>query len=107
MVLAGSLLGRPITAENTLQVHFIMMQRIARRIARVWRKRCLSIRIKALSNIAKYVADIDSNEVYLEQTMYLNLQDIYKKTMSPAWDKTNQPQDKKPTITPKKKHGKK
>ena len=45
------------------------------------------MRIKALSNIAKYASKIDSNEIYLEQTLYLSLQTIYEMAMGAPYHK--------------------
>ena len=68
-----SIAGRPLLIENTLFSHYSQMQKVARRIQRVWRKRCLRMRISALANIADYVAKINDKVIYVEQTVYLNL----------------------------------
>ena len=59
-VLGNSLVGRPITLENTLHVHYILLSRVAGKLQRVWRWRCLRMRTMTLAKIARYVSKIDS-----------------------------------------------
>ena len=58
---------------------------MARRIQRCYRKWCLRQRINTLINIAKYVSQIESNKLYLEQTVYIHLESIFAEATSPPW----------------------
>ena len=46
---------RLITAENTPYAHYVLLERVARRIQRCYRKFSLRQRVNTLINIAKYV----------------------------------------------------
>ena len=45
------------------------------------------MRISALVNIADYVAYINDKIIYVEQTVYLNLQSLFERASDPAWFK--------------------
>jgi len=69
----NSLVGRSVTLDNTKYTHYVLIMIIAKRIQRFYRIKCLKRRIDTLTNIANYVAAIDSKKIYLEQTVYMNL----------------------------------
>ena len=48
-------------------------------------------RINALVSIGQYVSKIDSKKVYLEQTMYLHLEEIFKRATGAPWVYKNAP----------------
>ena len=82
-----SLVGRPITLENTLHVHYILLSRVAGKLQRVWRWRCLRMRLNTLANIAKYVSKIDSARLFMEQTIYNRLEQLFKRVAGAPWHK--------------------
>ena len=86
-VLGPSMVGRLITLENTLYSHYVIIQRVARRIQRSFRRWRLRIRLSCLINIAEYASQIDSNELYLEQTTYRYLESIFKRATGAPWHK--------------------
>ena len=94
-VLGPSILGRSITLETTIHHHFMIIQRVARRIQRCFRRWSLRMRLNCLINIAEYASQIDSNEVYLEQTMYRNLELIFKTATGAPWHK---PKDEQTVV---------
>ena len=64
---------KEITIQNTLYSHYAVINRIIKRMQKVFKSWKLRTRINSLANIAKYAAAIDSPVLYLEQSMYLNL----------------------------------
>ena len=76
--LANSLLNRPLSLDFTLNVDFIRLKRIVTRIQKSWRRNRLTRRINTLINIANYVATINSNKLYLEQSLYSHLEETFK-----------------------------
>jgi hypothetical protein len=86
-VLGPSIAGRLITLENTLYSHYVIIQRVARRIQRSFRRWRLRMRLSCLINIAEYASQIDSNELYLEQTAYRNLGHIFNTATGAPWYK--------------------
>ena len=57
---------RDFTLQNTIYSHYVVMNRVVKRIAHAFRAWKMRVRINSLANIAKYASSIDSNVLYLE-----------------------------------------
>lgn len=62
-----------ITVDNTVYSHYAVAMRAVRKIQSSFRSWKLRMRIATLSQIARYIATIDSNVIHLEQNVYCNL----------------------------------
>ena len=112
VLLPINLANRQITVDNTLYSHYVLLQRVTRRIQRCYRKWRIRHRLGALINIANYAAKIDSTKLYLEQTMYVHLEQIFSNATGSPWHKAGihnennsasgnqkgRPQSKKQTV---------
>jgi len=45
------------------------------------------MRINTLISIAKYVSSIESSDIYIEQTIYSNLQQLFKQAAGSPWNR--------------------
>lgn len=76
VLLKQSITTRQITQTNTLPKQYLLMQAISIKIQRCFRRWTLKSRLNSLILIAKYTGSINTNKLYLEQTIYLHLEHL-------------------------------
>lgn len=68
--------SKPISVDNTKYSHYAIANRAASVICRAIRDRKLRMRVNTLVAIVKYLNEITSPVLYLEQNIYLYLERI-------------------------------